>query len=155
MINVQRAGDVEEIESHAVNKHREQEQPNAGSGITDGKQAEAQHPRQHGNHHHALNAKALHKEGNKQDATGFADLRKRNQNTGMRHAKRVGVFRLCRKTADKRVSVTVGYLQGNAEQHRENEEDGHLALLEEYEGIEAQRLDEALPFVLVVDGAMG
>ena len=73
----------------------------------------------------------------------------------MRHAERIGIIRLCRKTADKRVGVAVCYLKGNAEQHGENEEDGHLALLEEHEGIEAQRFYEALPFVLAVYGAMG
>ena len=63
LVNEQGTRNVEEVERHALNYHREHEHPHAGSRVAQTEKAKAQHPRQHGNHHDTLDAKTFQAEG--------------------------------------------------------------------------------------------
>ena len=63
----------------------------------------------------------------------------------MLYPERIGVFRNGLETRDERVGESVGNLERNAQQHREDEEDSHLPLLEEQESVQAQRLHQRFP----------
>lgn len=58
----------------------------------------------------------------------------------MLHAEGVGILRNMLETRQERVRKAVGDLQGDAQQHREDEKHGHLGVFEERERLEAQNL---------------
>ena len=82
------------------------------------------------NKHHLLDAEAFQEERYQQDAECFGYLRQRNQDVGMLHSESAGIFGNTAETADVGVGKSVGNLQGNAQQHGENEENSHFLLLE-------------------------
>ena len=68
-------------------------------------------------------------------------LRKRkhdSEHIDMPYAKRVGIFGNGSKRTQEQVSIRIGNLQGRAQQHGEQEENGHLLLFEQHERIEAE-----------------
>ena len=75
LVNEKRAADVEKVESHAIDYHRKQEEPDTVAGIADSEETEAQHPAKQGNEHNFLNAESRKEEGNKQDTERLAHLR--------------------------------------------------------------------------------
>lgn len=129
-VNKQRTGYVEEIECHTVHNHGKYKHPYAASGIAHAEEPEAQYPCQHGNQHHLLDAEAFQEERYQQDAECFGYLRQRNQDVGMLHSESAGIFGNTAETADVGIGKSVGNLQGNAQQHGENEENSHFLLLE-------------------------
>ena len=154
-VNEQRARYVEEVESHSIDNHREQEHPDAAAWVARAEQAEAQHPCEHGDEHHPFDAEALQAERYQQDAERLRYLRQRDQDIGMLHAEGVGIFRYAAEAADVRVGKSVGDLQRHAQQHGEDEEDGHFLLLEQGEGAQAQRFDQRFALSSLACGAGG
>ena len=59
-----------------------------------------------------------------------SDICARNQDVGMLHSESAGIFGNTAETADVGIGKSVGNLQGNAQQHGENEENSHFLLLE-------------------------
>ena len=57
------------------------------------------------------------------------------------------------ETGDKRIGKTIGDLEADTEEHREDEENGHGALLEEGESLESKSLDQTCAFLILVDVA--
>ena len=108
LLDKERSGDVEEVEGHAIDDHREDKHPHATARIAQGEEAEAQHPGHHGDEHDVLDAVALHKEGDEEDAAGLADLGERDEHIGMVDAEGVGVLGYVFKRGDKGVGEAVG-----------------------------------------------
>ncbi len=136
--------DVEEVERHAVDHHRTDEHPQSAAGIAQSEQPEAEHPGEHGDEHHLLDAEAFEEEGDEQDAERFGDLRKGGEGRGVVGADGAGEFGGSLEASDEGGGVAVGDLERDAQQHGEDEEEGHLALLEECESLQAEHLGEAL-----------
>ena len=144
-VHKERAGYVEEIERHSIHQHGEDEHPHPAARVSQTEEAETQHPGHHGYQHHPFDAEPAQEERDEQDAAGLTHLRERNQQVGMLYPERIGVFRNGLETRDERVGESVGNLERNAQQHREDEEDSHLPLLEEQESVQAQRLHQRFP----------
>lgn len=72
--NEKGAGNIEKIEGHSVDDHRQHQQEKAAAGIADGKEPEAEHPGENAHQHHFLNAKALEEKRDRQDKKCFGDL---------------------------------------------------------------------------------
>ena len=153
LIDEQRARDIEEVECHSVNDHREYEEPYAAARIAQPEQPEAEHPGEHGYHHDTLDAEALHEKRDEQYAAGLADLRQGNQYACVFHSEGLRISRFGGETADKGIGVAVGNLQGDAEQHGEYEEDGHAALPEQVERVQAEGGCHRFLLFLRADGA--
>ena len=154
-VDEQRTRDVEEVEGHAIDNHREDEHPHAAARIARSEEAEAQHPCQHGDEHHVLDAEAFQEERYQQDAERLGHLRERYQDVGMLHAEGVGILGYAAEAADVGVGKAVGNLQRHAQQHGEEEEDGHFLLAEQGEGAQPQRLDQRLALSALARGAGG
>lgn len=75
LVHKQRSGDIEEVESHTIHNHGEDEHPNPTAGIACTEKAKPQYPRKHGYQHDPLNAESTEEEGNQQDAERFRTLR--------------------------------------------------------------------------------
>ena len=116
------------------------------------KNPEAQHPGQHRNQHHFLNAETPEEERNQQNAERFGHLRQREQDHRVLHDGRIGILRHRAEILNVAVAEGVGDLQSGAQQHREDEENGHPLLLEEREGPQAQRIDPRLLLRAALDG---
>lgn len=74
LVYIEGAGYVEEVESHAIYQHGEDEEPYTAAGIAYGEEAEAERPCHHGYLHHPLDAEAFQEEGYKEYAERFAHL---------------------------------------------------------------------------------
>lgn len=144
LIDEERPRDVEEVEGHTIDDHRKDEHPHAVSGVAQAEESKTEHPGEHGHEHDVLDAEAFQAEGNEQDAERFGDLRQRDQRIGVVGAERGGIFGDVAETGDEGIRKAVGNLQRNTQQHREDEEQGHLLLLEEREGAQPEGLDQAL-----------
>ena len=152
LFDEERAGDVEEVECHAVDDHRKHEERRTRSRIADAEEPEAQHPGQHRNQHHFLNAETPEEERNQQNAERFGHLRQREQDHRVLHDGRIGILGHRSEVLNVAVAEGVGDLQSGAQQHREDEENGHPLLLEEREGPQAQRIDPRLLLRAALDG---
>ncbi len=75
VVDEERTRDVEEVERHTVDDHREDEHPYAAAGIAEPEQPEAQHPCEHGHQHDVLDAETLETERNQEYAERLGDLR--------------------------------------------------------------------------------
>ena len=73
----------------------------------------------------------------------------------MFHDGRIGILGHRSEILDITVAEGIGDLERGAQQHREDEEDGHALLLEEREGAQSQRIDPRLLAHAAVDGACG
>ena len=73
----------------------------------------------------------------------------------MLHDRRIGILGHRAEALYIGVPEGVGYLQRGAEQHREDEENGHALLLEERERTQPQRIDPRPGLDIAVDGAAG
>ena len=62
----------------------------------------------------------------------------------MLHAEGLGEFRLCAETEQERIGKAVGNLKAHTQKHGEDKEDGHLLLLEQREGTQAEGINKAL-----------
>ena len=114
VVHEERARDIEEVERHAVDDHREDEHPHAPAGVAQPEQSEAQHPREHGHKHHVLDPEALQAERDKQDAERLRHLRQRDQRIGVVGAERRSVFGYLAERGDERIGESVGNLQRHA-----------------------------------------
>ena len=84
LVDIKRAGDVEEVKGHTVDYARKDEECHARKlGIAQTEETETEHPADHGYHHHALDAETFETEGNEQDAEGFGNLRERYEGSGI------------------------------------------------------------------------
>ena len=155
LIHKERATDVEEIERHAIDNHREDEKPHAVARVADSEKAETEHPCEHRHQHHILDTETAQAERNQQDTECFGNLRQRNQDVGVLHGKRVSILLHAGKGGYKGVGVTIGDLQRHTQQHRENEEDTHLLVLEKGECPQTERINKRLFLHILVDGAVG
>ena len=155
LFDEKRPRDVEEVERHAVDDHREDEEHGSRTGVAHAEEAEAQHPGQHRDQHHLLDSETPEEEGNQQDAERFGHLRQREQDHRMFHDGRIGILGHRSEILDITVAEGIGDLERGAQQHREDEEDGHALLLEEREGAQSQRIDPRLLAHAAVDGACG
>ena len=156
LIHIKGARDVEEVKRHTVNNHGEDEHPHACTGVAKSKESEAQHPPQHSDHHHTLDAKFAQAEGDEQDAEGFTDLREADECVSVLCAKGIGKFGDFLEGGDEGVGISVCDLQTHPEQHGEDEEHRHLALLKQAEGIKSQPFNNAaLLSRLCTDGTCG
>src|SRR5690554_816738 len=144
LLDKDRPGDIEEVESHAVDDHRQDQQVEAAGGVADAKERKARHPGEHTHDHDLLDAEALQEEGDGQDKERLGDLRNREQEVGVLHAKGVGVSGA--EAVQKRAAKGVGNLQGGAQKHREDKEDRHALFFKEHEGVQAHRADPAGAF---------
>ena len=70
----------------------------------------------------------------------------------MLHDGRIGILGHRAEILNVAVAEGVGDLQSGAQQHREDEENGHPLLLEEREGPQAQRIDPRLLLRAALDG---
>ena len=73
----------------------------------------------------------------------------------MFHDGRIGILRHRPEVLNIGIAESVGDLQSGAEQHREDEEDGHTLLLEKREGAQSQRVDPRLRLDVAVHGTSG
>ena len=144
LVDEERAGDVEEVERHAVHDAAQNEHPHAAARVAGPEEAEAEHPREHRDEHHLLDAELLHRERDQQDAEGLGELAQGDQRIGVIGAPGIREEGILLEGSDEGVGVAVRDLQGSAEQHREDEEHGELALLEELERVQAGGLCEGL-----------
>ena len=117
-------------------------------------ETEAEHPGQHGDEHHFLDAEFLHTERDEQDAERLGCLREGDQRVGVLHSERVGQRRIGRKRTQEGIGVAVRNLERSAQQHREDEEHGELAVLEQGEGLQAESVHERCLFPVAVDRAV-
>ena len=74
LIDEEGARDVEEVEGHAIDDHRDNKHPYAAARITRADESEAEHPCEHGDEHHVLDTEFLHEERDEQDTAGLTDL---------------------------------------------------------------------------------
>ena len=134
-------GDVEEVKRHAVDDAGEEEQDDAHDALrgADSEEAEAQHPGEHGHQHDDLDAEALEAERDQQNTQRLGDLRDGDQQ-GRVFGK--PAFGRRGKAVDIGGGISVRDLQRHAQQHREEEKEGHLALLKQHEGIQTEALGE-------------
>ena len=91
LVDEERAGDVEEIEGHAVDYAAEHEEPYAAAGVAEAEEGEAEHPCEHRYEHHALDAEPLHEEGDQKDAECLGYLAQGDQSVGVVGSPCVGV----------------------------------------------------------------
>ena len=76
LVHEQRTRNIEEIERHAIHKHRQYEKKHPRHGrVTQGEEPEAEYPRKHSHEHDTLYTKTLEKERYKQYAHYFGQLR--------------------------------------------------------------------------------
>ena len=138
--------------------YRENEHPDARAGVAGAKQCKTQYPCEHGDQHDALDAEPFEKEWDKQNAERFRDLRERDQDRGVFDAEGAEIFGAVdarvAETFDVSVGEGIGDLQRHAQQHGEDEEDGHLALFEEGEGAQPEQIDDRLAASRPVDRAV-
>ena len=73
----------------------------------------------------------------------------------MLHTEGICIGRYLTEGADEGISKAIGDLQADAEEHREDEEERHLTLLEEHESTQAKGFDEALALSLGSRRAVG
>ena len=136
LIHKQAARYIEEVECHAINDARQDEQNHAWeSRIAKSEESEAAHPCKHGNEHNHLDAVTLQEEWNEQNAQCFSHLRERNEQCSIVGSKRIGIFGYALEAGDERCGITIGYLQRHAQQAREYEEHSHTAILKQLKGI--------------------
>ena len=151
---MQGTGNVEEVEGKAVHDAAEHEQQHAGHGrITQAEEGEAEYPGKHGNEHYVLDAELLHGKRNKQDTKRFRCLRNGYERIGVLYRKGVGQGRIGGKGAQEGVGIAVGNLQGGAQEHAEDEEDGKLRVLEQGKCLESESLGQGFVLLARVDGA--
>ena len=77
----------------------------------------------------------FHEKRDEQNATGFADLRKRYEDVGMSDTERADVSRIASEAGDERICKAVCNLKTYPQQHGKDEENSHLLLLEKGEGL--------------------
>ena len=136
---------IEEVEGHTVNDAREDEHDNTWhSGVTNTEESETEHPGEHRHEHYNLDAITLQEEWDHEDTQGLANLRDTGKQGGIVSGKRTGYgcIGTTLKAGNERTGIAIGYLQAHAQQGREDKEQGHVAALEQLEGIEAKALDE-------------
>ena len=68
----------------------------------------------------------------------------------MSHGKRVGILGDAGKARDEGVGIAIGNLQRHTQQHGEDEEDGHLLLLEQGEGTQAEGINHRARLLALV-----
>ncbi len=152
-IYIQRARYIKEVESHAVDNHREDKEPHAVAGIAETEKAEAEYPCAHGHEHHGLDAVATQEERYQEYTECLAHLRYGDEGVGVVHAPCVGELRNRSETLYEGVGKTVGNLQGHTQKHGEYEEYGHVFLLEECECLESQGFRERFVATAFIDCA--
>ena len=74
--------------------------------------------------------------------SGLGNLRDRHDDRRIFHRDRVLELRDIRKVVQERIAIGVGQLQRGAEQHGEEQEHGHIALLEQSETGQSQAIDQ-------------
>ena len=155
LLNIERTRDVEEVERDTVDDAAEDKQQHTRHGrMAESEERETEHPGQHRDEHHLLDAEPLHKERDQQDAKCLGSLRDGDQRVGILHGERVGKRRIGCEGAQEGVGVAVRDLERSAQQHRENEEHGELAVLEQGEGLQAESVHERFLFPAAVDRAV-
>ena len=156
LVDEQGAADVEEVESHAVDDHGEDQQHEAeAGGVARAEEEEAERPGHKGDEHHLLDAELLQEEGDQQDTQGLRDLRDRGEEHVVLHREGVGILRVGAESVEVRRGEAVGHLQAHAQQEREDEEHAHLAVLEQGEGAQAEGVDKRGTLGGLVDRAVG
>ena len=94
LLHIESAADIEEIESHAIYDHRQNEEDYARhSRFADSEESEPQHPAKHSDKHHILNAEFAQTEGNEQYAASLGNLAERSQQCGIVGRKRIEILR--------------------------------------------------------------
>ena len=111
LIDIERAADIEEIESDAVDNHRNDEEPHAASRVAETEEAEAEHPGKHSHQHHTLDAEAFQAERNQKDAESLTQLGERDKEVGITGEIIVGIGRYVLETRYEDVAITVGDLK--------------------------------------------
>ena len=69
-------------------------------------------------------------------------MRERDERIGILHRESVGVGGVAAKRAEEHIGVAVGDLEKSAQEHRENEENGKLAILEERKSLDIEHLGD-------------
>ena len=134
LVHEERARHIEEVEGHPVDDHTQQEEPYAATRVTKTEEGKAQDPRHHSDEHHTADTKATQREGDEQDTERLGELREGDEDIRVLHAEGISISRDLAEGADEGISKAIGDLQADAEEHREDEEERHLTLLEEHEG---------------------
>ena len=155
LLHVQGTGDVEEVERETVHDATQDEEEDARHRrVTETEESEAAHPGEHRDQHHVLDAETLHRERDQEDTQGFGSLGNGDQRVGVLHGERVRESRVRGEGAEERVRVAVRDLQRGAQEHREDEEDRELRILEQRESLQAESLGETLVLLGLVDRAV-
>ena len=71
LIDKQGTRNVEEIERHTIDEHREDEHPHAIARIPPTEKTETEHPTEHGNEHDTLDAEPLQGKRDEQETQGL------------------------------------------------------------------------------------
>lgn len=108
----QRAGDVEEVERHAIHNHGEDEHPESAAGITPSEQGKTEYPGKHADEHDPFDAEVLQEEGNGQNKKGLAHLRDGEQDDRVLYSEGVGKLGYGGKRTQEEVAIGVCNLQG-------------------------------------------
>ena len=75
----------------------------------------------------------MQRKGDEQDTERLGELREGDEDIRVLHAEGISISRDLAEGADEGVSKAIGDLQADTEEHREDEEERHLTLLEEHE----------------------
>ena len=116
-IDIEGAGNVEEVESHAVDNAGEDEHPHARTGVAGAEEAEAEYPGEHCDEHHLLDAEELHCKRNEENAESLGNLRDGDEGIGILCSPGVCELGNFLEMGDERIGEAVGNLEGYAEQH--------------------------------------
>ena len=150
LIDIERTGDVEEVEGHSINDAAEHEEQYTGHrGIAKAEESETEHPCEHGDEHYLLDAEFLHAERNQQDTESLGSLADGDEGIGILDGEGICKSGIGGKGTEEGVCITVRYLERSAQEHAENEEDGELTVFEQAECLEAEGFCEALVFSAV------
>ena len=134
LVHEERTRDIEEVEGYPVDDHTQQEEPDTTAWVTEAEEGKAKHPSRHSDEHHPTDTEATQGKWDEQDTERLGELGEGDEDVGMLDPEGIGIGRYLAEGADEGISKAIGDLQADAEEHREDEEERHLTLLEEHEG---------------------
>ena len=130
LVDVDLAGDEEEVVADAVQQDADVEHPHQRAGVAVGEQHVARGPRGHADEQHPLHAEPAEEPRHDQHEDDLRHLAERHLAGGVGHADLV----------QERVREGVVELQRNADQERADHEDGERAVLHQLQRVEAEHV---------------
>ena len=120
-IEVGCSGYIKKIKGDAISHHRKHQEPQSVAGITQSQCPEPYPPGRQSHPQHCHCPESPHHIPDSQHTQCLCDLRDREEHRRIGGRRRTGICRISAKLCDIRRHITVGNLQADAPQHREDQ----------------------------------